>query len=189
MGTIRAGDISKGTCLLVKDAPCVVVDREFVNPGKGSAFVRLKMKNLKDGRVIQQVSKTHESLEEIDVETKGYQYLYMDDSSYIFMDPQNYEQVHVPFTGMEEKKNFLIEGQEAKLVMWSETPIDIILPLKMVFKVTEAEIGEKGDTVSGATKTVIVQTGLKVKTPLFIREGDRILVNTETSEYVERVNT
>ena len=189
MGTIRAGEISKGTCLLVKDAPCVVVEREFVNPGKGSAFVRLKMKNLRDGRVIQQVNKTHETLEEIDVETKAYQYLYTDDTSYVFMDTENYEQIHVPIAGMEDKRNFLVEGQEAKLVMWEEKPIDLILPYKMTFTVTEAETGEKGDTVSGATKTVIIQTGLKVKTPLFIRQGDRILINTETSEYVERVNS
>jgi elongation factor P len=189
MGTIRAGDISKGTCLLVKEAPYVVTEREFVNPGKGSAFVRLKMKNLKDGRVIQQVCKTHESHEEIDVEQKAYQYLYMDDTSYVFMDTETYEQVHVPFAGMESKKDFLIEGQEVKLMMWSETPIDIMLPFKMVFTVTQAETGEKGDTVSGATKSVTIQTGLKVKTPLFIKTGDRVLINTETYEYVERVNT
>jgi len=189
MGTIKAGDIAKGTCLLVKEAPFVVTEREFVNPGKGSAFVRLKMKNLKDGRVIQQVSKTHETMEEIAVEQKTYQYLYMDDSSYIFMDPENYEQVLVPFVGMEDRKEFLLEGLNFKLLMWDETPIDIVLPLKMVFVVTQAETGEKGDTVSGATKTVTVQTGLTVKTPLFIKQGDKILVNTETHDYVERVNS
>jgi elongation factor P len=188
MGTIKAGDISKGTCLLVKEAPYMVTEREFVNPGKGSAFVRLKMKNLKDGRVIQQVSKTHETHEEIAVEQKTYQYLYMDETNYVFMDTENYEQVMVPYAGMEEKKNFLLEGQNVKLLMWEETPIDIVLPFKMVFTVTQAENGERGDTVSGATKSVIVQTGLSVKTPLFIRQGDRILINTETYEYVERVN-
>jgi elongation factor P len=189
MGTIKAGDIAKGTCLLVKDAPCIVTEREFVNPGKGSAFVRLKAKNLKDGRVIQQVCKTHETMEEISVEQKTYQYLYADESSYVFMDTENYEQMHVPIAGMEDRKNFLLEGQNVKLMMWEETPIDIVLPLKMVLKVTQAENGEKGDTVSGATKSVIVETGLSVKTPLFIRLGDRLLINTESYEYVERVNS
>jgi elongation factor P len=189
MGTIKAGDVSKGTCLLVKDAPWIVTDREFVNPGKGSAFVRLKMKNLKDGRTMQQVSKTHESVEEVAVETKTFQFLYTDDTSYVFMDTESYEQVHVPQAGMEDRKDFLLEGQEVKLLLWEETPIDIMLPYKMVFTVTQAENGEKGDTVSGATKTVVVQTGLKVKTPLFIKQGDRILINTESRDYVERVNS
>lgn len=189
MGTIKAGDIAKGTCLLVKDAPFVVTEREFVNPGKGSAFVRLRMKNLKDGRTIQQVSKTHETMEEIAVEQKTYQYLYLDDANYVFMDTENYEQIMVPIAGMEDRKDFLLEGQNVKLLMWEETPIDIVLPYKMVFVVTQAENGEKGDTVSGATKTVTLQTGLTVKTPLFIKQGDKVLINTETHDYVERVNT
>jgi elongation factor P len=189
MGTIKAGDTGKGTCLLVKDAPYIVTEREFVNPGKGAAFVRLKLKNLRDGRVIQQVNKTHETLEEIAVEQSTYQYLYKDETNYVFMDTETYEQVTVPVSGMEEKKNFLIEGQNVKLLMWEDTAIDIVLPYKMVLTVTQAENGEKGDTVSGATKTVTVQTGLTVKTPLFIRQGDRILINTESYEYVERVNT
>jgi len=189
MGTIKAGDVGKGTCLLIKDAPYIITEREFVNPGKGSAFVRIKAKNLRDGRTVQQVNKTHETLEEIEVETKTFQYLYVDDTSYVFMDIENYEQIHVPIQGMEEKKNFLLEGQNVKLLLWAETPIDIVLPYKMVFTVREAESGEKGDTVSGATKSVTVETGLRVKTPLFIKAGDRILINTESYEYVERVNS
>jgi len=188
MGAIKAGSISKGVCLLIKDDPYIVAEREFVNPGKGSAFVRLKLKNLRTGSVIRQVSKSHEALEEIDVEQKTFQYLYSDGSSYVFMDTETYEQVSAPVEGMEEKAYFLLEGQEVKLLVWDGRPIDIIFPVKMVLTITEAEIGEKGDTVSGGTKTVTVETGLKVRTPLFIKAGEKILVNTETHEYVERVN-
>lgn len=188
MGTIRAGAISKGVCLLIKNEPYIVTEREFVNPGKGSAFVRLKLKNLRTGSVIKQVNKSQEDMEEVDVEQKPFQYLYSDGTSYVFMDTETYDQVSVPLEGMEEKAYFLLEGQEVKLLLWDGRPIDIILPLKMVLTVIQAESGEKGDTVSGGSKTVTVQTGLKVRTPLFIKEGERILINTESHEYVERVN-
>lgn len=188
MGTIKAGSISKGVCLLIKEDPYVVAEREFVNPGKGSAFVRLKLKNLRTGSVIKQVSKSQEELEEIEVDQKPFQYLYSDGANYVFMDNETYDQVSVPIQGLEEKAYFLLEGQDVKLLVWDTTPIDVLFPPKMALKVTQAESGEKGDTVSGGTKTVVAETGLKVRTPLFIKEGETILINTDTYEYVERVN-
>ncbi len=185
---IKAGALSKGMFISLKNEPYLVAEREFVNPGKGSAFVRLKLKNLKTGLVIRQVIKSQDSVEDINVETKDGQYLYSDGENFIFMDSETYEQFHIPISSMEDKKPYLKEGETFQLVMWDGEPIDIKLPYKMVFKVIEAENAAKGDTVTGATKNVTIETGHRIKVPIFIKEGDRILVNTETGEYVERVN-
>jgi elongation factor P len=186
---IKAGAIDKGMVLLIKDDPYAVAEREFVNPGKGSAFVRLKLKNLKTGQVLKQVLKSQESVEEIEVEDRECQFLYSDGEQFHFMDSENYEQFGIPLAGFEEIAYFLKEGEHFKIVVWDGTPIDIKLPYKMAFAVTQAEEALKGDTVTGGTKPVTIETGLVVKVPLFIKEGDRILINTETKEYVERVNT
>ncbi|MCF7928201.1 MAG: elongation factor P [Spirochaetales bacterium] len=186
---IKAGQIDKGMCLLFRADPYLVAEREFVNPGKGAAFVRLKLKNLKTGQVLRETMKTQEQVEDIHVDDYPFQYLFADGDSYHFMNTENYEQIEIPMAGDEEKQNYLKEGETYDIVLWDETPIDIKIPYKMVFVVTEAEDAVRGDTVTGATKTVKVETGLQVKVPIFINQGDKILVNTESNEYVERVNT
>ena len=183
---IKAGAIAKGMFLLMKNEPHLVTDREFVNPGKGSAFVRLKMRSLLSGRGLQQVIKSQETVEEINVEHKDVQFLYADNENYHFMDLESYEQFTMPLAGQEDKKLFLKEGDTVQLSFWDERPIDIMLPYKIVLTVTQAGIGLKGDTVSGATKAVTMETGLVVRVPLFIKEGDKLLINTESREYVER---
>ena len=183
---IKAGAIAKGMFLLMKNEPHLVTDREFVNPGKGSAFVRLKMRSLVSGRGLQQVIKSQETVEDINVEHKDVQFLYADNENYHFMDLESYEQFTMPLEGQEDKKLFLKEGDTVQLSFWDERPIDILLAYKIVLTVTQAGIGLKGDTVSGATKAVTMETGLVVRVPLFIKEGDKLLINTETREYVER---
>jgi elongation factor P len=184
---IRAGEIAKGTFLLIKNEPYEVVEREFVSPGKGSAFVRLKMKNLKTGAVLTQTTKTQESVEDAEVDNKYSQYLYSDDQFFHFMDNKTYEQLEVPKQGLEDKKDFLKEGETYQVVVYENQPINIIIPFKMVFAVTEAHNAIKGDTVSGSTKPVTLETGLIVRVPLFIKQGDKVRINTETKDYVERV--
>lgn len=186
---IKASSIDKGMCILIKEDPYVVTEREFVNPGKGSAFVRLKLKNLKNGLVLKQVFKSHESVEEIGVEDRECQFLYSDGEKLHFMDNETFEQFGIPIDGYEDTSLFLKEGESFKIVMWESDPIDIKIPFKMIFTVTEAEDAIKGDTVTGATKPVKVETGLVVKVPIFIKEGEKIMINTETKEYVERVNS
>ncbi len=185
---IKASELSKGMFVLIKNEPHVCVEREYVNPGKGSAFVRLKLKNIKTGAVLRQTNKVQDNMEDVVVEYREVQYLYADAESFVFMDNKTYEQFNVSIEGEKEKQDFLKEGDAYQIVFWENTPIDIKLPTKMVFTVTQAEKAERGDTVSGATKTITCETGLKVKVPLFIKQGDRILVNTETREYQERVN-
>lgn len=184
----KAGQIAKGTCLIWKGEPYLVTEREFVNPGKGAAFVRAKLKNLRTGSVLRETIKTSESVEEADVFDRDAQYLYADDADYHFMDAENYEQFTVARTGLENKVFYMKEGETYRVVMWESTPIDVAVPLKIVLEVTEAEEGIRGDTVTGATKPVKTETGLEVRVPIFIKQGDRILVNTESGDYVERVN-
>jgi elongation factor P len=186
---MKAGQIGKGDCLLWKDEPYLVTEREFVNPGKGAAFVRVKLKSLRTGRVLQETIKTNESVDEADVFDRDAQYLYVDELAYHFMDAESYEQFTVAREGLEEKIYYMREGDTYRVVMWENTPIDVSIPLKMTFQVTEAEEAVRGDTVTGATKPVVTETGLEVKVPIFIKQGDSILVNTESGEYVERVNT
>ncbi|MGP1432528.1 MAG: elongation factor P [Treponema sp.] len=186
---IRGGDIAKGTVLLHKGSPYLVVEREFVNPGKGAAFARVKMKNLKDGAVLTQTIKTADTVEDAVVDTHKGQYQYEDGENYLFMDTESYDQIPVPSDIVNDKKYYLREGDEYEILIWEGNPIDVKIPAKMVFEVAESENYVKGDTVSGATKPITTETGLVVRVPLFIKQGEKILVNTESNEYQERVNS
>ena len=177
---IKAGALDKGMFILVKEDPYVVVEREFVNPGKGSAFVRLKLKNLKTGQVLKPSMKSQDNVEEINVTDRVCQYLYADGENLHFMDTESYEQFEISQNAFEEKVLYMKDGDSYKVVMWDNDPLDIKLPLKEIYVVTEAEEAVKGDTVTGATKNVTVETGLTVRVPIFIKQGERILVNTET---------
>ena len=186
---IRGGDIAKGTVLLIKNAPYLVVEREFVNPGKGTAFARVKMKNLKDGSVLTQTIKTPDMVEDAVVDTVQGQYQYSDGENYVFMDTTSFETINVPTSLNEDLKYYLKEGEEYPILIFNDEAIDVKIPQKMVFIVAESENYVKGDTVSGATKPIITETGLTVRVPLFIKQDEKIMVNTESNEYVERVNS
>jgi elongation factor P len=185
---IRGGDIGKGSVLLIKNAPYLVVEREFVNPGKGSAFARVKMKNLKDGAVLTQTIKTADTVEDAEIDTRDCQYQYSDGENHVFMDSASFDTVVVPLALNENLKHYLKEGDVYPIVIWQDAPIDVKIPQKMIFIVAESEHSIRGDTVSGATKPAVTDTGLTVRVPLFIKQDDKILVNTETDEYVERIN-
>jgi elongation factor P len=185
---IRGGDIVKGSCLLQKGQPYLVVEREFHNPGKGTAIARVKMKSIKDGSVLSLTIPTQQEIEDAEVVVVSCQYQYADQDNFHFMDGESFEQYEVPISEMEDKKYYLQDGQSYELTIWEGVVIDIKIPYKVVFTVAESENYVKGDTVSGATKPVTTETGLTVRVPLFIKQGERILVNTETNEYVERVN-
>jgi elongation factor P len=185
---IRGVDIVKGTCLLQKGQPYLVVEREFHTPGKGTAIARVKMKSIRDGSVLSLTIPTQQEVEDATVDVHSCQYQYADQESYHFMDGENFEQHEVPIAGMEDKKFYLQENESYELTIWEGRVIDIKIPYKVVFTVAESENYVRGDTVSGATKPVSTETGLTVRVPLFIKQGERILVNTESNEYVERVN-
>ena len=185
---IRGGDIAKGSCLLQNGQPYLVVEREFHTPGKGTAIARVKMKSIKDGSMLTLTIPTQQEVEDAQVDYHTCQYQYADQEYYHFMDNESYEQYDVPVASHEKSKFYLKEGDSYDLTFWQGSVIDIKIPYKVVFTVVEAEHYIKGDTVSGATKPVVTDTGLTIRVPLFIKQGEKIRVNTETNEYVERVN-
>jgi elongation factor P len=186
---IKGTDIAKGTCLLQKGQPYLVVEREFHNPGKGTAVARIKMKSIKDGSVLTLTIPTQQEVEDAQVELRTSQYQYSDLDNYHFMDNESFEQYEVPISENPEKKLYLKEGDAYQIIIWEGKVIDIQIPYKVVFTVAQSENYIKGDTATGATKPIVTDTGLTVRVPLFIKQGEKILVNTETNEYVERVNS
>jgi len=185
---IRGGDIVKGSCLLQNGQPYLVVEREFHTPGKGTAIARVKMKSIKDGAVLTLTIPTQQEVEDAQVEVHVCQFQYADADNYHFMDNDSYDQYEIPVASHEDKKFYLKEGESYDLTFFQGSVIDIKIPYKVVFTVAESENYVKGDTVSGATKPVVTETGLTVRVPLFIKQGEKIRVNTETNEYLERVN-
>ena len=147
------------------------------------------MPALKDGAVLTQTIKTADTVEDATVDTHKGQYQYEDGENYLFMDTESYDQIAVPSDIINDKKYYLREGDEYEILIWEGNPIDVKIPPKMIFEVAESENYVKGDTVSGATKPITTETGLVVRVPLFIKQGEKILVNTESNEYQERINS
>lgn len=185
---IKAGQIDKGTALLIKGQPFICVEREFVNPGKGSAFVRLKLKSPSTGQVLQETIKSQDSVEDINVEMVDYQYMYNDGENFHMMNVDSYDQIEVPMANFEGYELLMKDGETYRCTVYNDEILDIQIPSKVVYLVAEAEEAIKGDTVQGATKFVTTETGLRVRVPIFIKQGEKIRVNTETKEYLERVN-
>ena len=163
------------------------MEYQFVNPGKGAAFTRTKLKNAKTGKIFEVSFRSSETIEEANVEYRNCQYLYNDGTDMSFMDNTNYEQFTLPLENIGEMTDYIVDGSEVKVIFIDGNPFTIQLPPKMNFKVVEAPPGDKGDTATGGSKQAIIETGAKVNVPLFIKEGDMIRVNTDTGEYVERV--
>lgn len=184
---MMTSDFKKGLAIKYNGETYILVGYQFVNPGKGTAFTRAKMKNVKSLKTIEVTFKSGEQIEEANMEYKKCQYLFTDGKEFTFMDNVNYEQFTISAEMVGEQSAYMMEGGEVTVVFVDNAPASLQLPPKMEFNVTEAPPGEKGDTATGGTKHVTIETGAKIAAPLFIKEGDRIRVNTETGEYVERV--
>lgn len=187
MPTITTSDFKKGVALLWKNEPYIIANFQKVNPGKGTAFTRTKIKNCKTGKVLEITFKSGEQIETADLMRKKAQFLYEDPNSYNFMEQDTYEQVNINKEIVGEQGKYLKEDLEVYILYYNGNPISIDLPPKINYKVTEAPEAVKGDTSTTATKYITLENGLKITAPLFIKEGDNIKVNTETGEYVERV--
>jgi elongation factor P len=175
-----------GLALTYNNEPWVVIGTHFENPGKGQAFTKAKMRNLKTGKTLVNTFKSGESVEILDTVRKKAQYLYEAAGDYHFMDNDNYEQFSLHADAIEDNKKYLTEGAEVHVLYIEGNPISIQLPAKMTFKVIQAPPGERGDTATGGNKDVEIETGAMVKVPLFIKEGQEIIVNTESGEYVSK---
>ena len=160
---IKAGQIDKGTALLIKGQPFIVVDREFVNPGKGSAFVRLKLKSPATGQTLSETMKTQDNVDDIMVTDRDCQYLYNDGEFFHLMLTDTFDQLEVPMANFPDYEFLMKDGETYRCTFWESQLLDIQIPPKVVFFVAEAEEAVKGDTVQGATKYVTTETGLKVR--------------------------
>ena len=182
----ETSDIRKGLRVEQDGTPFVVLEFQFVKPGKGTAFTRTKVRNLINGAVIDRTFKSGEKLKPADTEEHTMQYLYCD-GNYHFLDSSNYEQVSLENTLVGENANYLIENMNVEVSYYKGRPIGLSLPNFVVMEVTETAPGEKGNTVTGAFKPALVTTGYLLNVPLFINEGDHLKIDTRNGEYVERV--
>lgn len=181
-------DFRNGLCLEMNNDLFTIVEFQHVKPGKGGAFVRTKLKNLKTGKVIPHTFNAGVKVDVARVERRPYQYLYKDDTGYIFMHSNTFEQVSIP-EDVINAPAYLKEGQDAEILFHAdtETPLSCELPAYVELLITYAEPGEKGNTATNAMKDATLETGATVKVPLFVNEGEKIRVDTRTGEYSERV--
>ena len=185
---IATSDFKKGsTKLLWNDEPWLVVEFQHVKPGKGGAFVRTKLKNLITGRILDETFRSGEKFPDPDLEYKQMQYLYADDM-YHFMDQNTYDQVAFGKKQIESVKNYLKEEIIYNIINFKGEPISVEPPMFMILEITETIPGVKGNTAQGGSKPATLETGLVVQVPLFLREGERIKIDTRENKYIERAD-
>lgn len=183
---LNISDLKIGTKFLFNGAPYVVTYSEHSKQGRAGAVLRCKMKNLLTGGSMEHTFAGAEKVEEASLETKKAQFLYKDETNFYFMDPITFEQFELNKNQVGDSTNFLKDGEEVELLYFDGDPINIQLPIKMNFRVTYTEPGFKGNTATNVLKPATIETGAEVKVPIFIKEGDVIVVDTRSGEYVER---
>jgi len=183
---IAGGDLRPGVKVELDGVPYVVTDFHWVKPGKGGAFMRTKLKNMKTGAIIDRTFRTDEKIPRADVEERKLQFLYRAEDTYHFMDTTNFDQFSMTDTQLEDAAGFLKEGLVISILFHQGEPVDVVLPTFVELGVIESEPGLRGDTVSGGSKPAKLETGAVIQVPLFINVGDLLRVDTRTGAYVER---
>jgi elongation factor P len=171
---------------MIDGDPCSIIENEFVKPGKGQAFNRVKLRNLKTGRVLEKTYKSGESVDGADVLDVTLQYLYNDGEMWHFMDPSSYEQYIADERSITDAAQWLKGEEECEVTLWNGSPLSVAAPNFVILKITETDPGVRGDTATGGTKPATLETGAVVKVPLFVEEGELIRVDTRTGEYMSR---
>lgn len=179
-------EIKNGKKIILNGEPFVVVDYLHSKIGRGGAVLRTKLQNLITGNTLEHTFQGADKIEEAEVTKSHAQYLYSSGENFLFMDMESYEQFEIPKAVLGDGKFYLQEGTEVTLLNWNDRAINVELPVKVTLEVTDAPPGIKGDTASGGDKLVTTETGLTVTVPLFIKTGDKIIVNTEKGNYVSR---
>ena len=187
MANYSANDLKTGLKVMVDNYPCNIVDLEFVKPGKGQAFTRVKIRNLKTGRVVERTYKAHETFPSADIVDVEMQYLYNDGEQWHFMMTENFEQYAAGHEAVEEASKWLKEQDMCMVTLWNNEPLLVMPPNFVVLAITETDPGLKGDTSGGGGKPATVETGAVVRVPLFVQNGELIKIDTRTGEYVSRV--
>jgi len=184
---ISTNDVRPGMALNLPEGLFSVTEYQHVKPGKGKAFVRMKLKNVRTGAVIDRTFRAGENVNQAHIDRRDFTFLYRDDMGFNFMDGETYEQLSVSEELVGSHADFMTDGMTLRLAMFEGTPVDMDLPASVELEVTFAEPGVKGDRVSGATKPVTLSTGRVIQAPLFVDQGDIIKVDTRTGDYMTRV--
>ncbi len=186
MATFATNQFKQGLKILLDGDPYTIVENEFVKPGKGQAFNRVRVRNLRTGRVLERTWKSGETVEAADVVELDMQYLYSDGEQWHFMNEESFEQLSAGEAAMAEAAQWL-KGQEICTVMlWNGEPLSVHAPNFVELEIVETDPGVRGDTASGGTKPATLETGAVVKVPLFIEQGEKLKIDTRTGEYVSR---
>ena len=183
---ININDIKNGMTVIIDGNLCLIQEFQHVKPGKGPAFVRIKLKNLRTGSTVEQTFNTNIKIERAHVDKKMMQYLYNNGSNYVFMDTNTYEQIEIPENILEDEKKFLKENLEIQINFYNGEIIGIELPEKIEFEVIETTDATKGNTTNNAMKDATIETGYIIKVPLFISQGEKIIVSTKDGKYSSR---
>ncbi|KMM37867.1 elongation factor P [Guptibacillus hwajinpoensis] len=183
---ISVNDLKTGLTIEVENGIWTVMDFQHVKPGKGAAFVRTKLRNLRTGGIQEKTFRAGEKVAKAHIENRKMQYLYASGDMHTFMDTSSYEQVELPAEQIEYELKFLKENMEISIRTYGEETIGVELPNTVELLVTETEPGIKGDTASGGTKPATVETGLTVQVPFFVNQGDVLIIDTSKGEYVSR---
>jgi len=176
----------KGLKIKIEGEPYIIVDFQHARTAQRRAFVRTKLKNLKSGAVLEKTFSAGESFEEPDFEQKLMQYLYSSEKEYVFMDSKTYEQITLSEEQMGDSRWYLKENDEYKILFFEGNPLNVDLPTSVILRIQSTEPAVKGDSVTNITKNATLETGLQVRVPLFVREGESVKVDTRTGEYLER---
>ncbi|WP_318508444.1 elongation factor P [Bacillus sp. T3] len=183
---ISVNDFRTGLTIEVDGSIWRVMDFQHVKPGKGAAFVRSKLRNLRNGAIQEKTFRAGEKVAKAQIDNRRMQYLYASGDQHVFMDNESYEQIELPANSIEYELKYLKENMEVSIMMYHGETLGVELPNTVELEVTETEPGIKGDTASGGTKPATVETGLIVQVPFFVNQGDRLIVNTTDGSYVSR---
>jgi elongation factor P len=186
MAVISTAEFRNGSKIELDGEPYTLVEFQHVKPGKGGAFVRTKLKNLRDGRVLERTFRAGEKLDVPDLTHSTMQFLYAQGDEYVFMDSATYDQLPLRHDQLGEAGDFMQEGMEVKVLFHQGRPIDVEIPNFLELEIVETDPGVRGDTASGGTKPARLETGAVVKVPLYMEVGERIKVDTRTRTYIER---
>ncbi|WP_462420747.1 elongation factor P [Salinicoccus sp. Marseille-QA3877] len=183
---ISVNDLKTGLTIETDGSIWRVVDFQHVKPGKGAAFVRSKLRNLRTGAIQEKTFRAGEKVGKAQIDNRKMQYLYADGDSHVFMDNNTYDQVELQTDQLEHELQFLQENMNVTIIMYEGETLGVQLPKTVELKVTESEPGIKGDTATGATKEAKLETGLTIQVPLFVNQGDVLVINTDEGAYVSR---
>ncbi len=187
MASYGMNDVKNGLKIIVNGEPCVITDTEYVKPGKGQAFTRIKYRFIKSGRTVELTMKATDSLEAADVVDTDMQFLYSDGEHWHFMEPETFEQVQADKNGVGDASKYLKGEEQCLVTLWNGVPIFVQPPNFVELKITETDPGVRGDTSGGGGKPAVLETGAVVRVPLFVNQDEIIKVDTRSGEYVSRV--